>query len=419
MYETARPFLLALAIGLLIGLERERAQSDHRIRDPLGSRTFTLLAMLGAVAAHFRDEYLAVVLATFAGAIILAGYFKTRLGADAEGVGVTTEVAAMATFTMGYLARTEMVLSIMLAVITLAVLALKPRIHHFARAGMTQKELSASLVFLVIAFVVLPLLPDRFVDPWGLINPVRLWLLLVVISGISFGGYIAVRLLGPKRGLALAGLSAGLVSSTGAALTLAQKSRDGEGLAGSAATGIVLASVASAVAQVVVVAVTNPDMVPAVTAVMGGAALVGTVGTFVALLVIVQRSEAAVFSLDNPLSFRSSALFAGVLGSVLVLTSLASQLFGTAGVLVTATVSGAANVHAVSLAVATLAAGGTLPIKEAVLAILLGFLANMAVKLFLCGWVGGRRLLIVIAPPFLAMMAAAALGFWVYFGGRG
>ncbi len=413
MFETARPFLLALAIGLLIGLERERAQADHPVSDPLGSRTFTLLALLGAVAAHVQDAAaaLSVDLAVFAAGIILAGYFRSKLGPEAEGVGVTTEVAGMTTFALGYLARREMALSIMLAVITLAVLALKPRIHEFARAGIKQKELSAALAFLVIAFVVLPLLPDRAVDPWGLVNPARLWLLLVLISGISFGGYIAVRLLGPERGLAVAGFSAGLVSSTAASVALAEKSRGGEGLEASAATGIVLATVASAAAQLVVVGVINPDMVGAALPVIGGIVVVGAVGTAAALRVIGHRPASAEFALDNPLSLKASAMFAGALAAILLLSTIVQRVFGTAGVLSLSAIAGAANVHAVSLAVSTLAAGGSIGAREAVLAILLAFLANTLVKLGLSGWVGGRRLALVVAPPMVAMMAAGVAAY--------
>jgi len=411
VFETARPFLLALAIGLLIGIERERAQSDTPSHDPLGSRTFTLLALLGAVAAHLEETSVAVVMAVFAGAIILAGYFRTRLGDEGSGVGVTTEVAAMATFILGYLARHEAALSIMLAVITLVVLALKPRIHEFAKAGLSRKEVSAGLTFLVIAFVVLPLLPDRYVDPWNLFNPFRLWLLFVLIAGISFGGYIAVRILGARRGLAVAGFSAGLVSSTAATLTLARRNREAEGLAGPAAAGIVLANVASAAAQILVVAVIYPEMVQAALPVVGGPVLVGALGTAGALWLVGQRGDATPFALENPLTLRPSAYLAAVLAVMLVVTSAAMEWFGKGGLLVTAAIGGATNAHAVTLAVSTLAAGGTLPVRDAVLAILVGFVANMTVKLILAGWVGGRWLFLVVAPPLIGMIVTGILAY--------
>jgi uncharacterized membrane protein (DUF4010 family) len=411
VFETARPFLLALAIGLLIGIERERAKQDARTRDPLGSRTFTLLALLGAVAAHMDDRAIAVVLAVFTGAIVLAGYFRTRLGDDNEGVGVTTEVAAMATFVLGYLARREAVLAVMLAVITLVVLALKPRIHQFARAGLTQKEVSAALTFLVIAFVVLPLLPDRPVDPWKLLNPARLWMLLVIIAGIGFGGYLAVRWLGPRIGLALAGLTAGLVSSTAATGVLAQKYREGGGSVTPPAAGIVLANVASAAAQLVVVAVIFPAMLPAVVPVIGAAIAVGAAAAAGAVALAGRGVEAGTLEMENPLALKPTIAFAAVLATVLVVTSAAARWFGSSGVQATALLGGTASAHAVTLAVSTLAAGGSLGVREAVLAVLLGFLSNMAVKLVLAWWVGGRRLLLAVAPPMIGMMLAGVLAF--------
>lgn len=412
MFEAARPYLLALAIGLLIGIERERAQADSPTHDPLGSRTFTLLALLGAVAAHIEQVAVAAILASFAAAVILAGYFRTRLGPEGSGVGVTTEVAAMATFTLGYLARAEPALSVMLAVITIVVLALKPRIHQFAKAGISEKELTASLTFLVISFVILPLLPDRYVDPWNLINPARLWLIFVLIAGVSFGGYVAVRLLGPGKGLALAGFSAGLVSSTAATLALAHKCRENEGLAGPAATGIVLSNVASAAAQVLVVAIIYPEMVAPLMPVVGAPIALGLLGTAAAVVVIGPRARTAGIALENPLLLKPSLFLATVLGVVLVATSAAENVFGTRGVLVTAVLGGAANVHAVTLAVSTLAASATLEVHEAVLAVLVGFVSNMVVKLCLAAWVGGRRLFLAVAPPLLGMIAAGVLAYF-------
>jgi uncharacterized membrane protein (DUF4010 family) len=420
MFETARPFLLAIAIGLLIGIERERAHADRHVRDPLGSRTFTLLALLGAVAAFVESQPFAIALAAFAGAIILAGYLRAPLGPEGSGVGATTEVAAMVTFTLGYLARFQVELTVMLAVITLVVLALKPRIHHFAQAGLSSKEVSAALTFLVIAFVVLPLLPNRAVDPWGLFNPFRLWLLFALITGIGFGGYFAVRALGPGRGLAVTGLFGGFVSSTATTLSLARKSREAPGLAGDVAIGIVLANAASAAAQLVVVAVVNPGMVQKVLPVIGWPVAVAVLAAAGAVWILGRGgprvASASELPIENPLALESSAGFALALGAMLVIASAATRFFGSAGILATAVVGGAANVHAVSLAVSTLAAAGALTERGAVLAILAGFLANMVVKISLAGWVGGRRLLVVVLPPLLAMMVAGVAAFLGFVG---
>jgi len=413
MFETARPFLLALAIGLLIGIERERAKGDSPTEDPLGSRTFTLLALLGAMAAYVGSTAIAVVLAAFAGAVILVGYVRTRLGPGGSGVGVTTEVAAMATFAMGYLTRFDPLLAGMLAVITLALLALKPRIHQFAKAGITQKEVGAALTFLVIAVVVLPLLPNHTIDPWGLINPARLWLVLVLIAGVTFGGYIAMRLLGPRWGLPLAGFSAGLVSSTAATLSLAQKCKESTGLTWSATVGIVLANTASAAAQLMVVAAIYPGLVADALPVIGLPVLLGVAGSSLALYFRDRAPDEEEVAVGNPLSLRSTLAFASLLALVLVLVSVASRIFGSAGVLVSAAIGGTTDVHAVTLAVANLASAGELPARGAVFAILLAFLTNMVVKMGLAVWAGGSRLAPRVWPPLALMMIAAVIGYLI------
>lgn len=409
MFEIARPFLLALAIGLLIGIERERAKSDTPEHDPLGSRTFTLIALLGAIAAALDDRVLAAVLALGVAGLVMLGYVRTR-GKDAErAVGTTTEFAALVTFGLGYLAASQPWIAGMLAVVTLAMLALKPRIHQFAKAGISQQEMTASLTFLVIAFVVLPLLPDRNVDPWSLFNPARLWLVLVLIAGIGFGGYIAVRAFGARWGLPLAGLSGGFVSSTAATLSLSQRAREGGDVLGPAAVGIVLANVASAVAQIGIVAVVAPDLVPDVLPILGIPVAVGIGASAIALVGLGAQRGGGTFEIGNPLALRSTVLFAGVLALVLVAVSAASRLFGEAGVLVTAAVGGATDVHAVTLAVSNLNQASDTTAEIAVRAMLLAFATNMAVKLGLAAWAGGRRIVLRVWPPLIAMVASGIL----------
>ncbi len=413
MFDVARPFLLALAIGLLIGIERERAKADAPTVDPLGSRTFALLGILGAVAAHVTDHALAVVMAVFAGAIILAGYLRTKLSPEGKGVGVTTEVAAMATFVLGYLAKSDPWLTVMLAVLVLLLLALKPSIHAFAKAGIQPQEMTASLTFLVLAFVVLPLLPDRTVDPWNLINPARLWLLLVLFAGISFGGYIAVRMFGPQWGLPLAGIAGGLVSSTATTLSMSHKVRDAPGLVLPAAVAIVLANTASAAAQIGIAAVVFPDLVGPLVPVIGLPVAVGALGALGALYRLKHHGEVGRFDLGNPLSMKSALEFSVALAVIVVVVSIASRTFGAAATLVTAALGGSTNAHAVSVAVSNLASSGSLPMNDAALAILIAVLSNMTVKLALIAWVGGRRLALVVWPPLLGMMVSGVAG-WLW-----
>jgi uncharacterized membrane protein (DUF4010 family) len=407
VFETARPFLLALALGLVIGIERERAHAGQKVEEPLGSRTFTLLALLGALAAHLESPGVAVVCAVFAAAIVVASYFHSGAGR-----GVTTEVAAMATFGLGCLAHSHVLLAAMLGVLVVLVLALKPSIHEFAHEGLRPAEVNAALAFLVIALVVLPLLPNREVDPWKLVNPFGLWLLFVLIAGIGFAGYIAVRALGPARGLAASGFFAGLVSSTAGTLSLSQRAREHPELARDCTSGIVLANVASAVAQVLVVGLTFPDMTTSALGVIG---VPIALGAAVSLVLLATRRAGSggggTVVLGNPLALRPAATLALAFAAFLVIAKLAERWFGTGGVQVMAALGGSTDVHAVTLAVSALARAGDLPVSSALLAILLAFACNMVVKIGIVAWAGGRALFLRCAPPLLAMMAAAVAGY--------
>lgn len=405
MFEVARPFLLSLALGLLIGIERERSHASAGGETPFGARTFTLLALLGTLAAHLREPALAAVLAAFVGALVLGVHLR---GGPSAG-GATTEVAAVATFALGYLAHREIVLALMLGVLAVLVLALKPRIHEFAREELAPREVDAGLTFLVIACVVLPLLPDRPLDPWQILNPFRLWLLFVLIVGIGFGGYIAVRALGVGRGLAAAGFGAGLVSSTAATLSLSQKAREDGLPLRPLAVAIVLANVASAAAQVLVVAVANPDLAAEAGLVVGAPVAVGLAGALVASGFgrKVPEEASGMIGVQNPLALKPAALFASGLAVILALASAAQRVYGEAGFFAASLLGGATDVHGVTLAAATLEGAGTIGADQALVGIVVAFVVNMLVKLSVAGWAGGRRLFFAVAPPLVAMLAAA------------
>jgi uncharacterized membrane protein (DUF4010 family) len=409
MFETAKPFLLSLALGLLVGIERERAFSGENRHIPFGARTFALIALLGTLAPHLGNAGIGIVLAAFTALIVVAAYLRPPIGGRHDS-GTTTEVAAVITFGLGWLAHGEPRLAAMLGVIVVAVLWLKPRIHAFAHEGLKDQEVKAALTFLVIALVVLPLLPDRTVDPWGIANPSKLWLLFVLIAGVGFAGYIAVRALGPTRGLATAGFFAGLVSSTAATLSLSQRTKAQPEFAGAFATGIVLANVASAIAQTLVVAVAAPALLRDAVVLLGAPILVGALGTLAAVRFLARNERAApdaAFQLANPLELKPAVLMAAVFAAVLAIAAAAGRMFGTSGVIVTAAIAGTNDVHAATLAASTLSAAGSITTGDALLAILVAFVVNMIVKVTIVGIVGGRRLLAATAPPLVAMAAAA------------
>ena len=220
-------FAIAILIGALIGIEREKRRDTEVTIG--GIRTFVLLATLGAVGGYLSQRFdtiwplLAIV--TLGGATVVAGFL---IDADERKgpVGLITELAAIVVTVLAGLATLgQPALAVCLGIVVAALLAYKQPLH-----GLIDKigwdDLFAGLRLLIASFIILPLLPDHTVDPWDALNPRTLWLLVVMISGLSMIGYVATRWLGPGRGTVITGLTGGLVSSTAATLAFSRQSKE-------------------------------------------------------------------------------------------------------------------------------------------------------------------------------------------------
>ena len=259
------PFVYTLAIGLLIGAERERSHPDQPAK-LAGARTFAVVALCGA-ATSFLDPWLVVAGLPVLGALMVVGYQRRSI----TDPGTTTEIAVLATYLLGAITIEHAPLAAALAIITTVLLMAKAPIHAFARDIVTEPELEDALKFLVLAFVVLPLLPDSDLGPYGALNPRKIWLIVVALTGISWVGYITVRTLGPRRGLLLTGLAGGFISASATTATMARRAK----LTATVATPVaaaLLASLATFVQLVGILAVAAPSIVGYVwpAAVVGG-----------------------------------------------------------------------------------------------------------------------------------------------------
>ncbi len=246
--NTWLPVAVALAVGLLVGSERER--SGHGTMAG-GVRTFALAAMAGCLAALWGLEPLAAV--TIGAAIIAAVSYARRSEVD---TGATTEIALVLTVLLGGTAAHSPALAAGAGVATAVILVSKERLHRFVRQTITEVEVTDALKFFVIALIVLPLIPHAKLGPYGAIDPRRIWTLVVAVTGLSWLGYLAVRLLGPRRGLPVAGLAGGFVSgaaTTGAMARHACVAR----LRRSALAGALMASVATLIQLVLVTAIAD------------------------------------------------------------------------------------------------------------------------------------------------------------------
>ncbi|MEO8894746.1 MAG: MgtC/SapB family protein, partial [Rhizomicrobium sp.] len=199
---------VALAIGLLMGVERERHKQDGMEGTPEGLRSFALVSLLGGLAFQTGSAVVLGLAGFFTLLVVLASLWTGTRSSHS----ITTEVALVIALVLGMLAQSRPGLAISASVVVVTVIASRAPLHRFVREYLTAQDLRDGLVFSVAAMVVLPLLPDRAVDPFGLVNPFALWRLAVVLMGLSALGYWAMRALGPQYGLPLSGFAGGFVS---------------------------------------------------------------------------------------------------------------------------------------------------------------------------------------------------------------
>jgi uncharacterized membrane protein (DUF4010 family) len=379
-----RNFAIALAIGALVGLEREKRKLAKGNVGIGGLRTFIFFAAIGAISAWITRQldtpwvFVAAVVSVSLG--VIAGYL-VHSRARPDSLGMTTELAAIAVLLLGgmtMLGQPE--LAVGLAIVSSAVLAYKQPLH-----GLVEKlgwdDIFAILRLLIASFIVLPLLPDAPVDPWQALNPYKLWLLVVLISGLSLVGYLATRWLGAHRGTALTGLTGGLVSSTAVTLSFARRSRDQDrGVrVDPLASGILLAWGVMFARVVVEVLVVNPALVRQV---LVPFAAMGIAAAALALFYYRKGSAEAGESevpLRNPFSLTSAVKFAAFFAVVMLVVAFVQARFPGEGLYVLAALAGLTDVDAITLSMAQYASGGG-DARTAVGAIVTASLANTVVK---------------------------------------
>jgi uncharacterized membrane protein (DUF4010 family) len=376
-------FATALLTGALIGIERERHKQQLPNSEIAGLRTFVLFALFGALCgwmALVLDSpwIVAAGLLATAGAVI-AGYVLS-VRASPDSLGLTTEVAAIATFLLGALAaHGQRELTVGLGVVIAAVLAYKQPLHGFV-GKLGTDDVYAVLRLLIATFIVLPLLPDEPLDPWDALNPQSLWLLVLLISGLSLVGYVLTRLLGAHRGLPLTGLTGGLVSSTAVTLSFARQSREPQyqEAASAIASGILLAWTVSFIRVLIEVLVVNRALLPAL--LPGIAAMTVVAGAFGGWLL--HRAGGAVTAQDvplrNPFSLTSAMKFAALFAAVLLVVKLAQVHAPETGLYYVAALAGTTDVDAITLSIAQYARTGDAQV--AAHAITIAVLCNTAVK---------------------------------------
>jgi uncharacterized membrane protein (DUF4010 family) len=421
-YEPYLSYALALFSGLLIGLEREhsRAQQGKQGRFIGGIRTFPIFALVGAVAASLEPAlgvWPFVIAAGGTLALALIG-LKSEEPETTERTSFTTEGAFLLSFMLGALSGTRHVVGntsqkifvvASLSVIATLLLSAKPFLHAFS-SRISRDDVIATVKFLMVAVVVLPLLPDEPHGPYGVLNPYRLGVMVTLISGVSFVGYAASRWLGPGRGLLLTGLVGGLASSTAVTLSASQRARATPELAEASALSICAASVVMSIRVMVLAAAINTDLLarlawPFVAMALAGAA-------FSALLYLrtrKARTRGEGPELTNPFELSSALKFTAVIVAVMLVSRWTQAEFGSVALYLAALLAGLADVDAITVSMASMIGKGEVTATIATGAVFAAVAANTVTKGVMAWVIGGRRLAWRVATGFGAMVVAGGV----------
>lgn len=404
-----RNFAIALFIGALVGVDRERRATEPDAGPSFGGlRTFMLVALAGA-SASWLTAILGTPWLVGVGLLALVGllgvaYAVTNLGSGTA--GLTGEVAAVVVYLLGAASVAgQPEVAVVLAIVTSALLAFKTPLHAWV-AQVDEEDLASALKLLFATFIVLPLLPDTAIDPWGVIVPYRLWWLVVLVSGLSLLGYVAVRVLGTGRGLVLTGLFGGLASSTAVTLSAARQSKAETSGPDALAMSVLVAWGVMFVRVIVMVGVVNRALVPQVAPAMVAMAVV----TGLAAAWFGRRDAGTVDGLElrNPFSLWEASKFALVFGVVLVVEELARRFVDPQWLVVIAALAGTTTVDPITLSVADLA-GGTLSAGLAVTAIVVASLSNTVVKWAIVAVLGTRALAVRVGLAGLVVVVVGVV----------
>lgn len=403
MYEIIYRFMISIALGVLIGIEREKTQQSMKVTGIGGIRTFMIITLMGAISAYFAELFsfwvLVVVIFCFS-LFILVGYYLTSI--KTKEIGLTTELSAITAFLIGvmvYVAPLE--LPILVTIAVTLILSFRLYLHKFVM-NLKQNEFYDTIKFIIVAFIVLPLLPNKYFGPFETFNPYQIWLMVVFVSWISFVGYVLLKIFGTKKGIELTGFLGGLVSSTPVVTSMASKSKDkASNSPGPFVIAAVLASSIMFLRMLFEVYVLNPEILPVLIIPILSMAGVGFL--WAGLLWRGSKDSDEEIEVRSPFMLAPAITFGLIFGVIIFLTKYAQHTFGDTGVYITSFISGLADVDAVTISMASFAKEG-LSNTVAATSITLAAIANTITKLFISYFFGSKRFFKAISIVLGAMV---------------
>jgi len=396
--------LIALSLGLLLGLERQRSKHGEAFA---GIRTFPLFALCGFFGGLAAQKGVPLALPAILLAVAAFGLASYLRAAEPD-AGVTTEMSGLLTAVLGaVVAWGEVTVAASAAVVVTLLLTLKAPLHRVA-GTVSEDEILAILKFALVAVVVVPLLPDRPIGPYGALVPRTVGLMVVVLSGVSLAGYLLVKILGNRAGWAVAGGLGGLVSSTATTLSFSARARDGGGQVPALAVGVILASTVLYARGAVVVALLDPSL--AVHLAPRLAVLFGVGLLFAAVQFRRQGTGSGeAIALGNPAELGRAVMLGLLFAAVILVARAAQERLGTAGLWAVGAVGGLVDVDSVAVAAARLRQAARTSVEAAAGAYLVATVSNLVFKAAAVVLTAGGEMARRVLPAFAALATATAL----------
>ncbi|HSH09601.1 MAG TPA: MgtC/SapB family protein [Oceanipulchritudo sp.] len=406
--------VVSVSAGALIGLIRQWSDTHEGNSDvnSAGLRTYALWSLVGFLSAYIHDVhanfFFPISFASFGLFLIAANAFDEQ---NQRGLGMTSYAAAILTFLVGSLIfwgefKTAMAIAITIGIL----LASKPFIHSWTR-NLTNEDILSLLQFLAVTGLILPLVPNRGFGPLDAFNPYNIWLMVVLISGLGFIGYVAVRLLGTRAGITVTGLAGGLASSTATTLALTRNSRETPEVASTLATGIVIANTVMIGRVAVIIAALNQPLFMRLLWPL----VIMALPTTLFILWQFYLSKRATHEVDlpklhNPLSMKLAIKFALLYGLIVFLLKAVSVWGGGTGFYPIAFLSGLTDMDAIALSLTNANKAGSILTELAAGGIMVGALANTIFKTLLGCWLGDARLRNPLLLGMVPMLLAGLVG---------
>jgi len=384
LYIIFERFAISILIGALIGLERQHEVIKilkDKSEGEAGIRTFSFYALLGSISGYLSEFYgNSIILVSFSALTIMIfiNYYFDAKNNSAK--GITTEISGFLTFFVGLITiHGEILIAVSIAILITFMLSIKTYTEKLSKK-ITNEDIFATLEFIFLSFVILPILPNQSYGPFKFFNPYQLWLFVVIILGVSFVGYIATKIVGSDKGIGITAILGGLASSTAVTLSFAGRSKDTKELSISFALGIVTASSIMFIRMILILGLIDTTLAIIIAPIMFAMGSSGLLYSY--YLYIKSKKESSKkqsVKLKNPFRLSQGLYFALLYSFILLIVDISKHIWGTSGVTIISFISGLPDVDAISISLAKLT-HDTISIKTAITGIFLASIANTLTK---------------------------------------